>query len=73
MKITYYRASDILIVVFREGESEVQRLLDDDTIGEFDAEGKLLFISMKAASKHSDPNSICFSFEPKVVGGQTPS
>jgi uncharacterized protein YuzE len=61
MKVRYFPDTDTLYILFHEGEITQSRDMDDDTLVEFDKEGRLCAMTVEHARERADlPH---FSFE----------
>lgn len=61
MKIKYFEETDTLYIEFRTGEIVAQKDLDEDTLLELDADGRICAITMEHARQRADVPQ--FSFE----------
>jgi uncharacterized protein YuzE len=61
MKVTYFDDTDTLLVEFSEAAVEDTRDLDENTLGEYDNNGKLVAITLEHASENTDLQSFSFS------------
>ena len=61
MKVTYFDDTDTLLVEFSETAVEDTRDLDENTLGEYDSNGKLIAITLEHASENTDLQSFSFS------------
>ena len=61
MKITYFDDTDTLLVEFSEKAVEDTRDLDENTLGDYDSNGKLIAITLEHASENTDLQSFSFS------------
>ena len=61
MKVTYFDDTDTLLVEFSEKAVEDTRDLDENTLGEYDSNGKLIAITLEHASENTDLQSFSFS------------
>ena len=61
MKVTYFDDTDTLLVEFSEKAVEDTRDLDENTLGEYDSNGKLVAITLEHASESTDLQSFSFS------------
>jgi len=61
MKVKYFEETDTLYIEFRAGEITAQKDLDEDTLLELDAEGRICAITMEHARRRADVPR--FSFE----------
>ena len=65
MKIRYFQETDTLYIEFRPSEIVTTRDLDENTLIEFDAEGRLCALTIEHARDRADiPH---FSFEQVVA------
>jgi len=69
MRITYFKDTDTLLVEFAVGVSEDTRDLDDQTLGDYDAQGNLLGLTLEHASNRVDLENFTYG----TRGGQTDS
>ncbi len=61
MKVKYFEETDTLYIEFRAGEIAAHKDLDEDTLLELDAEGRVCAITMEHARQRADVPQ--FSFE----------
>jgi uncharacterized protein YuzE len=61
MKITYFDDTDTLLIELAEKAVEDTRDLDENTLGEYDSNGKLVAITLEHASENTDLQSFSFS------------
>ena len=61
MKVTYFDDTDTLLVDFSETTVQDTRDLDDNTLGEYDANGNLVAITLEHASNRADLRSFSFA------------
>lgn len=61
MKVKYFEETDTLYIEFRAGAIASQKDLDEDTLLELDAEGRVCAITMEHARNRADVPQ--FSFE----------
>jgi uncharacterized protein YuzE len=61
VKIKYFEETDTLYIEFRTGEIVAQKDLDEDTLLELDADGRICAITMEHARQRADVPQ--FSFE----------
>ena len=61
MKVRYFKDKDILYIEFRPVDAAETRDLDENTLLEIDAEGKICGITIEHASERTEIPS--FSFE----------
>ena len=54
MKIRYFQDTDTLFIEFGEQPIAETRELDENTILDVDADGRLLAVTVEHASKHAD-------------------
>lgn len=54
MKVHYFDDTDTLYIEFRSGSIVETRDLDDDTVLDLDAEGRVCAITMEHASQRTD-------------------
>ena len=65
MTIQYFEDSDTLYVVFKEAEVRETKDLDENTLIEFDDQGKLVSMTIEHARERVDLGS--FSFQPVLA------
>jgi uncharacterized protein YuzE len=65
MTIQYFEDSDTLYVVFKEAEVRETKDLDENTLIEFDGQGKLVSMTIEHARERVDLGS--FSFQPVLA------
>ena len=61
MKIRYFQDTDTLYIELRPAEIASSRDLDENTLGEFDAQGNLCAVTIEHAKDRADIP--CFSFK----------
>lgn len=61
MKITYFPDTDTLNIEFTDGIVDDTKDLDEDTLAEYDANGKLVSMIIEHASKRVDLSSFSYS------------
>ena len=66
MKIQYFEDTDTLYVVFKESEIAETRDLDENTLVEFDARGKLVSMTIEHAHERTDVADISYSRVPSA-------
>lgn len=65
MKIKYFQDTDTLYIEFRAGDIVESRDLDEDTLIEFDANGRICAMTLEHAHARTDVPA--FSFEQVVA------
>jgi len=61
MKVKYFEDTDTLYIEFRDGGIAHSRDLDENTLLELDAEGRVCALTLEHASERTDARN--FSFE----------
>lgn len=54
MKVQYFQDTDTLYIEFRAGDIVESRDLDEDTVLDLDADGRICAMTMEHASKRTD-------------------
>jgi uncharacterized protein YuzE len=65
MRVQYFEDSDTLYVVSKDAEVQESRDMDENTLGEFDAQGNLVSMTIEHARERVDMGS--FSFQPVLA------
>ena len=65
MTIRYFEDTDTLYVVFKDAEVRETKDLDENTLIEFDGQGKLVSMTIEHAREQVDLSS--FSFQPVLA------
>ena len=60
MKIQYFKNTDTLYIEFRQADIAQSRDLDEDTIIDLDADGKICAMTMEHASNRTDVPNLTF-------------
>lgn len=60
MKIKYFEDTDTLYIEFSDGDIVEARDLDENTLVEFDAGGRLCAMTMENASQRTDARHLSF-------------
>jgi uncharacterized protein YuzE len=60
MKIHYFEETDTLHIVFKEGEIQETKDLDENTLVEFDDKGNLMSMTIEHASERADISNFSF-------------
>ena len=60
MKIQYFRNTDTLYIEFRKADISESRDLDEDTIIDLDAQGKIVAMTMEHARQRTDVPNLTF-------------
>ncbi|NCT67873.1 MAG: DUF2283 domain-containing protein [Rhodanobacteraceae bacterium] len=60
MKIKYFEDTDTLYIVFSDGDVAETRDLDENTLVEFDASGRLCAMTLEHASQRTDARRLSF-------------
>ena len=60
MKIQYFKNTDTLYIEFRKADIVESRDLDEDTIIDLDAEGKICAMTMEHARNRTDVPNLTF-------------
>jgi uncharacterized protein YuzE len=60
MKIQYFKSTDTLYIEFRAAEVVESRDLDEDTVIDLDADGKICAMTMEHAHKRTDVPNLTF-------------
>ena len=60
MKIKYFSDTDTLLVEFAEGTAADTRDLDENTLGDYDAEGNLLSLTLEHASNRVELDTFTY-------------
>ena len=60
MRIRYFRNTDTLYIEFRQADVIESRDLDEDTIIDLDAEGKIVAMTMEHAHRRTDIPNLTF-------------
>ena len=58
MKVSYFEDTDTLYIALRDGDIVETRDLDDNTLIEVDAEGRICAITLEHASQRTDVNDL---------------
>jgi uncharacterized protein YuzE len=58
MKIRYFADTDTLLIELRAEQAAETRDLDEDTLIDLDAEGRVCAITLEHASQRTDPSSV---------------
>jgi uncharacterized protein YuzE len=61
MKVVYFPDTDTLLVEFSDGSSEDSRDLDENTLAEYDRNGRLISMTIEHASERVDLSSFSYS------------
>jgi len=58
MRIRYFADTDTLLIELRAEQAAETRDLDEDTLIDLDAEGRICAITLEHASQRTDPSSV---------------
>jgi uncharacterized protein YuzE len=67
MKVTYFEDTDTLLVYFNDNEIVETKDLNENTLIELDADGKIVSITIEHAKDHTEITSFSFNQVPKVA------
>lgn len=60
MKIKYFKDTDTLLLILSEQDVTETKDIDENTIVDFDKEGKIVSITVEHANERTDINSISY-------------
>ena len=60
MDIRYFQATDTLLVVFSDRQIAETRDVNEDVLIEFDADGKIVSVTIEHAGEHIDVSKLFF-------------
>jgi uncharacterized protein YuzE len=67
MKVTYFEDTDTLLVYFNDNEIVETKDLNENTVIELDADGKIVSITIEHAKDQTEITSFSFNQVPKVA------
>jgi uncharacterized protein YuzE len=67
MKVTYFEDTDTLLVYFNDNEIVETKDLNENTLIELDADGKIVSITIEHAKDQTEITSFSFNQVPKVA------
>jgi uncharacterized protein YuzE len=60
MDIRYFQATDTLLVVFSDRQIAETRDVNEDVLIEFDADGKIVSVTIEHAGEHVDVSNLSY-------------
>ena len=60
MDIRYFQATDTLLVVFSDRQIAETRDVNEDVLIEFDADGKIVSVTIEHAGEHIDVSNLSY-------------
>ena len=60
MDIRYFQATDTLLVIFSDRQIAETRDVNEDVLIEFDADGKIVSVTIEHAGEHIDVSKLFF-------------
>lgn len=67
MKITYFEDTDTLLVYFNDNEIVETKDINENTLIELDAEGKIVSMTIEHAKNQTEISSFTFNQVPKLA------
>jgi uncharacterized protein YuzE len=67
MKVTYFEDTDTLLVYFNDNKIVETKDLNENTIIELDADGKVVFMTIERAKDQTEISSFSFNQVPKLA------
>ena len=60
MDIRYFQATDTLLVIFSDRQIAETRDVNEDVLIEFDADGKIVSVTIEHAGEHIDVSNVSY-------------